>query len=238
MHKAEFDKFADEYHSLHQKNIRLSGEGAEFFAEYKIRDIFELLTNRADNQDPQQILDFGAGIGTAIPNLLRFFPDATLTCLDVSEKSIEVGRSRFPGFADFQSFDGKCIPFPDNIFDQVFATFVFQYIPNSANFGLLSEWFRVKKLRGTTIIFEHNPLYPLTVNVVNTCSSDKNAELIPGILLRKEMQRTGFQKVGLRYKLFLPRAQRVLLLLITLVALESFGCSIFRSRDQEVGELI
>ena len=25
MHKAEFDKFADEYHVLHQKNIRLSG---------------------------------------------------------------------------------------------------------------------------------------------------------------------------------------------------------------------
>ena len=84
MHKAEFDKFADEYHALHQKNIRLSGESTEFFAEYKIRDIFELFTNRAHNQNPQQILDFGAGIGTSIPYFLRFFPDASLTCLDVS----------------------------------------------------------------------------------------------------------------------------------------------------------
>ena len=32
--KAEFDKFADEYRALHARNIRLSGEGPEYFAEH------------------------------------------------------------------------------------------------------------------------------------------------------------------------------------------------------------
>jgi ubiquinone/menaquinone biosynthesis C-methylase UbiE len=208
MHKAEFDKFADEYHVLHQKNIRLSGESTEFFAEYKIRDVFELITNQA--HDPQQILDFGAGIGTSIPHFLRFFPDASLTCLDVSEKSLEVGRSRFSDLATFQSFDGKRIHCPDNTFDLVFAACVFHHIPHSAHFGLLREWLRVIKPGGTAVIFEHNPLNPLTVNAVNTCPFDENAELIRGTLLRKEMQKAGFQSVGLRYRLFVPGALRAL----------------------------
>lgn len=210
MHKAEFDKFADEYQDLHQKNIRLSGESTDFFAEYKIRDVFELFANQTQNHPPQQILDFGAGIGTSLPHFLRFFHDASLTCLDVSEKSLEVGRSRFPGLADFQSFDGKCIPFPDNTFDLAFAACVFHHIPHSAHFGLLREWLRVIKPGGTAVIFEHNPLNPLTVNAVNTCPFDVNAELIRGTLLRKEMQRAGFQNVGLRYRLFVPGALRAL----------------------------
>ena len=210
MHKAEFDKFADEYNVLHQKNIRLSGESTEFFAEYKIRDIFELFSNRVHNKNPKKILDFGAGIGTSIPYFLRFFPDASLTCLDVSERSLEIGRTRFAGIANFQSFDGKCIPYADNTFDLVFAACVFHHISHSAHFGLLQEWLRVIKPGGTAIIFEHNPLNPLTVNAVNTCPFDENAELIRGALLRKEMQRAGFKSVGLRYRLFVPGALRAL----------------------------
>jgi SAM-dependent methyltransferase len=208
MQKAEFDKFADEYYVLHQKNIRHSGESPEFFAEYKIRDIFELLMNQTQN--PRRILDFGAGIGTSVPHFRKFFPDASLTCMDVSEKSLEVGRSRFPGLADFQSFDGMRIPSPDNTFDLVFAACVFHHIPRSAHFGLLREWLRILKPGGTAVIFEHNPLNPLTVHAVNTCPFDENAELIRGPSLRKEMQKAGFQGVGLRYRLFIPGALRAL----------------------------
>ena len=36
---AEFDQFADEYHNLHEANIRITGEGPEYFSEYKTRDL-------------------------------------------------------------------------------------------------------------------------------------------------------------------------------------------------------
>ena len=39
MDDAEFDRFADDYRSLHAANIRASGETPEFFAEYKVRDV-------------------------------------------------------------------------------------------------------------------------------------------------------------------------------------------------------
>ena len=206
MQKAEFDKFADEYYNLHQKNIGLFVESPEFFAEYKIRDIFELLINKAQN--PRHMLDFGAGIGTSVPHFRRFFPEASLTCLDVSEKSLEVGRSRFPDLADFQIFDGMRIPSPDNTFDLVFAACVFQHIPSSAHLGLLREWLRVLKPGVTAIIFEHNPLNPLTVNAVNTCPFDENAELIRGSLLRKIFLGAGFQCISLRYRLSIPGVLR------------------------------
>jgi ubiquinone/menaquinone biosynthesis C-methylase UbiE len=210
MNKAEFDKFADEYDSLQQKNIRLSGESPSFFAEYKIKDIFELFTNRVDNLKPQQILDFGAGVGSSVPYFVKFFPDASLTCLDVSEKSLEVGRSRFSGLANFQSFDGQRIPYPDNTFDLVFAACVFHHIPHNAHFDLLQEWLRVLKPGGIAVIFEHNPLNLLTVNAVNSCPFDKNAELIRGTQFKKIMLSTGFQNVDLHYRIFVPGFLRAL----------------------------
>lgn len=208
MQKAEFDQFADEYYILHQKNIRHSGESPEFFAEYKIRDVLELFHNKATN--PEYILDFGAGIGTSIPYFKRFFPDSSLTCLDVSEKSLKVGKTRFPGLADFQAFDGMHIPSPDNTFDLVFAACVFHHIPHNAHSALLQEWLRILKPGGTAVIFEHNPLNPLTVRAVNACPFDENAKLIRGALLRGEMEKAGFQSVGLRYRLFMPGILRSL----------------------------
>jgi hypothetical protein len=34
---SEFDRFADEYGQMHEKNIAITGEKPEFFHEYKIR---------------------------------------------------------------------------------------------------------------------------------------------------------------------------------------------------------
>ena len=39
MNRAEFDPFADEYQAMHRSNISASGEGPEYFAEYKMRDL-------------------------------------------------------------------------------------------------------------------------------------------------------------------------------------------------------
>ncbi len=203
MDKAEFDKFADEYTALHQNNIKISGESPEFFAEYKIRDVFELIADRVHGC-PLDILDFGAGIGGSVPYFSRFFPDASLTCLDVSEKSLDLGRSRFSGLANFDSFDGVHIPRPENSFDLVFAACVFHHIPHSAHLGLLREWFRVLKPGGTAVIFEHNPLNPLTVHAVNTCPFDENAQLIGGYQFRDKIKSAGFQEAHLRFRLFLP----------------------------------
>ena len=69
----EFDKFADEYLKLHSQNIRVTGEKPEYFAEYKIRDLKRTSSELKDL--PENILDFGTGVGNSIPFLVEYFKD-------------------------------------------------------------------------------------------------------------------------------------------------------------------
>lgn len=73
MNKAEFDKFADEYHNLHSQNMRSSGENSEFFAEYKIIDVKQLVDQLGMGSE-LRILDFGAGIGNSVPFWAKHLP--------------------------------------------------------------------------------------------------------------------------------------------------------------------
>src|SRR5260370_24930223 len=177
MQQREFDKFADEYRSLHAASVRISGELPEYFAEYKVLDASRALGVRGTHA--RSVLDFGAGAGASVPYFRHYLPDASLTCLDVSEKCLDIARSRFPGQAEFRQFDGTTIPFGRGTFDVVFAACVFHHVEACEQVPLLNELRRVLRPEGTLIVFEHNPLNPLTVHAVNTCPLDENAILLP-----------------------------------------------------------
>jgi len=203
MKETEFDKFADEYQRQLAKEIKASGEGPEFFAEYKIIDTAQLLTNSSLNR-PMEILDFGSGIGNSVPYFKRHFPTSNLTCVDVSRRSLEIGENRFPGQAKFESFDGETLPFDDNIFDIVFAACVFHHIDQSDHVHLIKEIHRVLMPGGRLIIFEHNPYNPLTRNTVNNCVFDENAVLIPARNLVQYFETAGFASIRKCYRIFFP----------------------------------
>ena len=176
MDSAEFDKFAEEYAAMHSGSIRASGEGPEYFAEYKVRDVARHLATHG--LSVQRVLDFGCGIGGTIPYFRRYLPNSQLTCVDVSQKSLDIARSRFPAAAEYRLFDGQLLPFEDNTFDLIFTACVFHHIPVAEHVRLLSEIRRVLTPGGNFFVFEHNPLNPLTVRVVNQCPFDENAVLI------------------------------------------------------------
>jgi SAM-dependent methyltransferase len=205
MHEAEFDKFADEYRALHASNIRMSGESPEFFAEYKVRDVIETLSAAGPLPPRPTILDFGGGIGTSVPHFRKHCPEARLTCLDVSRRSLALASERFPGMADFTWFDGKTVPFPDGSFDVAFAACVFHHIDHALHGGLLRELRRVLAPGGMIFIFEHNPLNPLTRHAVNTCAFDEDAHLLSGSSMRRSLVEAGFADAEIRYRLFFPR---------------------------------
>jgi SAM-dependent methyltransferase len=212
MDEAEFDKFAAEYRNLHAANIRVSGEDPEFFAEYKIKDIAAELHARGGPRDGR-VLDFGAGIGYSIPFFRRHMPDARVTCLDVSQRSLAIGAASHPGAAEFQHFDGASIPFAADSFDVTLASCVFHHIPQAEHVSLLREIRRVLKPAGLLFVFEHNPLNPLTRHAVNTCEFDANAVLIRAPAMRERMHAAGFAAARIRYRIFFPallRALRVL----------------------------
>ena len=118
MNEAEFYQFADEYYAMHTDSIAASGEGPEYFAEYKIVDsVTEVPALAHRPTDPLDILAFGAGIGGSISYVNKHFPNSCLTCLDPSQRSLSVAEKHFPALAQYSHFDGTTIPFEADSFD-------------------------------------------------------------------------------------------------------------------------
>jgi ubiquinone/menaquinone biosynthesis C-methylase UbiE len=204
MDAAEFDRFADEYDQLHETNIAITGEKPEFFHEYKIKILGELVRER--NLQPKSVLDFGSGIGNSTPFLRRCFPDARLTGADVSQRSLEVAASRFPGMSAGLQIKGQRIPVDDDTFDVSFSACVFHHIPHEEHVRWLRELLRVTRPGGILTVFEHNPMNPLTVRAVNACPFDENAHLIKAKDFEARYREGGWKDVRSQYHMFFPRA--------------------------------
>lgn len=203
MNVAEFDAFADEYEAQHRANIAITGEAPDYFARYKIAELRRL----ADGAGiaAREVIDFGSGIGNSLPHFRAFFPDSTITCADVSERSLQLAQARHPGPERAALISGERIPAPDGAFDLAFSACVFHHIPHEEHVRWMSELRRVTRVGGMLAIFEHNPLNPLTLRAVNTCPFDVNARLIRAGVLAQRMRSAGWADVRIRYHIFLPR---------------------------------
>jgi SAM-dependent methyltransferase len=201
MEQSEFDRFADEYHSLHAQNIRLSGEDPEYFARYKARDAAKL-TRAA--LPISSVLDFGAGVGNTLPFLHEEFPRCRLVGIDVSRRSLEIARSRCGSYAELQEFDGVHIPFTDSQFGVALAACVFHHIEPAEHVKKLAEIRRVLAPGATLLVYEHNPWNPLTARAVRDCPFDENAQLIAAPTMKRRALEAGFSRVGIRYRVFFP----------------------------------
>ncbi len=204
MDSAEFDGFADEYYTQHSANISITGENPEYFAEYKIAVLRELINRRHARAD--RILDFGAGIGASVAFFRKYFPASELTCADASARSMALSRSRFPGAETYLAIDGNAVPSATAAFDIAFSACVFHHIDHAEHGRWLRELHRTVAPGGSLAIFEHNPYNPLTVRAVNTCPFDINARLIRATRLRAAAAAAGWRDVEIRYHLFFPRA--------------------------------
>ena len=209
MKAAEFDKYAQDYLATHERNVRISGETPEYFARYKIDEVRRLWT-QARLPEPRAILDFGAGVGNSLPHLARCFPEAKLTALDVSAESLEVARSRFPDVAAFICQDDAEIPAPEGGFDLIFSSCVFHHIDAAEHVRTFEALRRLLAPAGRMVIFEHNPLNPVTRHIVAGCEFDEDAVLIPAGEFRARQQAGGFAKVHVRYTGFFPGPLRAL----------------------------
>ncbi len=208
MDVAEFDRFAEEYTAAHAANIRISGEAPDYFARYKI----ELLRRRWDadgRAEPRAVLDFGVGIGNSLPYLKRLFPEAAVTGLDVSQKSLDVAGRRFPGVADLVRYEGGgAIPLAEASFDLIFSACVFHHIDAGEHGAVFAGLKRLVRPGGLMVVFEHNPVNPATRHIVATCPFDENAVLLPAPALRESQLQAGFSPVEVAYTSFFPGALR------------------------------
>lgn len=105
----------------------------------------------------RRVLEVGCGAGT---DLVRFARGgATVTGIDIAESAIALARKNFEIqtlHATLAVADGETLPFPDDVFDLVYAHGVVQYTAN--DWRLVNECRRVVKPGGEVILQVYNRL--------------------------------------------------------------------------------
>ena len=89
-----FNDYADSYNSdlTDQKAIyKFFTSKRDYFLEYKT-DILA----RNIKTSPQNILDFGCGVGLCLPYLKNIFPKANISATDISESSLSIVSNLHP----------------------------------------------------------------------------------------------------------------------------------------------
>ncbi len=209
----DFDEFAQDYRSIHNKNIKLSGADSFYFAEMKVKHL-----QKFENAATLNLLDVGCGDGLTEEILHDHFPDWKVLGIDVSEQSIHVAQQKnIPGIA-FKLYDGIHIPLEDNSVSVVFVAGVLHHIQYELHQSLLKEINRVLKTDGRLYIFEHNPYNPLTKYLVKTCVFDKDARLLKPGYTSRLLAENGFAIADKSFQIFFPRKG----LLSKLIFLENY----------------
>lgn len=165
-----FDSYATEYERALAKNLRVIPGGTDYYFWNRVSKLSECWGAGAK---PETILDFGGGIGLAIPFLKSFFPQSEITITDESTQSLEVAASRHPFV--------KVLPpekLPTASFDVAFVAGVLHHVAPPERVHVLRRLIRSVKPGGLIIFFELNPVNPVTRRLVRMCPFDDNAVLM------------------------------------------------------------
>lgn len=198
----EFDQYIDQYRDNLDKALSLSGESSTFFAQYKADKLREWLPERV--YQAQKILDFGCGDGVMTNFVSQYFPNASVYGVDPSAKSVEVAQRSFKHINfSVNSEVEDTLPFEPDTFDIIFAAGAFHHIAFDKHHKYLEELDRIIKPSGCIVLFELNPLNPLTTLTFKRNPIDQYATMLTPWYAHKLAQRYG--KATLKFYCFFPK---------------------------------
>ena len=210
--KAEFDSYAARYSAGMENPVkRIFGNTIESFIGIRIRWLFEYLKKDPFPRElpPENIrlLDFGCGTGESLQVLHKMGFAGRVEGCDISECMITEAVKRWqcgpvPSLHLIKE-DGK-INSPDDSYDVIMVSCVFHHIDRSKYGEIFAELKRVLKPGGRLVLFEHNPINPLTKWIVSRTYVDRNAVLVKAGVIEKMLSMAGFENVRTQYLLFFP----------------------------------
>jgi SAM-dependent methyltransferase len=205
---AEFDRYSNSYREAVEDSIGFTSAGLDFFTAAKADVLLELAEGRVGPPGQLAFLDLGCGPGET--DRLLEGRVGRLAGVDIAPKMLESARRRNP-WVDYRGFaPGKEIPFEPESFDVCFAVCVLHHVPPAERVPLVSEVKRVCKRGGLIVLFEHNPLNPLTRRAVHGCEFDRDAELFTRRSASRILRDAGLSDRDGRYILFFTRESGLL----------------------------
>ena len=197
---SEFDGFADKYDQALQSGLDLSGEKKDFFAQGRVNILARLLGTRP----LPRILDYGCGTGSSTPYLLSLPGIASMTGVDISDKSLDRARATWnQPHVEFHNL--STLPQLGS-FDLVFCNGVFHHIPISERSEAVSQIYRALKPNGLFAFWENNPWNPGTRWVMSRIPFDRDAILLWPKEARRLLSQAGFEIVSTHFAFIFPKA--------------------------------
>ena len=205
----EFDNYADNYESLHNENIAITGESSDYFVQYKCDHFLRLFPN-IPFEEGKCILDYGCGIGRLAVKLADACPKSSVVGMDPSSESIKRAALRTRPNLRFIHSDGSMASLRENTVDFIISANVLHHIVPEDRGLFLLGLNRFLRENGKLIIYEHNPLNPLTRMAVSQCVFDKNAVLLDLFNARELVSSADMNIVRCGYIVFFPNFLRAL----------------------------
>ena len=190
--EAKFDAYANDYEALHQQVLGSSGEDSKYFTLYKLDCLKRLAT-------PGPVLDYGCGTGNLTCELGAAFSE--VHGCDPSAESLQIARGRAPGARFFGPGESAL----NDFYGTAVISNVLHHVPVAERERTFHELYARLKPGGQLVIFEHNPLNPLTRKVVRDCVFDDDAVLLWPRELRRRLAHAGFEQIDVNYIVFFPR---------------------------------
>ena len=214
--EAEFDAFASHYDAgMSDPFKRIIGGDADTFLEHKADWLLRTLAPSG------RLLDFGCGNGRFLRALRRRGGLLDLAGYDASAGMIDAARRQWdsgpPPVLHHLAPSGQ-VPFADREFDMVTAVCVLHHIRPSSRLRVVREMARVLKSGGVLVIFEHNPLNPVTRWLVRRAPIDAAAILLSAEESAKLLREARVVHRRTDYILFFPPRWRRLWRLEPLLA--------------------
>ncbi len=198
----EFDKYSKNYATLLDDTLKITGFDTEFFATAKLKKLARLFPDCTTK--PIRFLDFGCGNGTLFRHMRQFFPKIHYTGTDLSDAMVKEARSIEGGENAFFQMDSAI--WKQNTYDLIFIANVFHHVPHSEHQRILEKLRPLLTPTGSLVLWEHNPLNPLTRKIVRDCVFDQDAVLIPAKTMQRRFEAAGFSEVKVLYTTFFPKA--------------------------------
>jgi len=191
----EFDAFARNYRDLVSESVRISGESSEYFARYKADYVAREIGAAS------KILDYGCGVGLLSRNLKRVFPQSRVDGFDLSEESLQQVDASLRAQGVFSA----CASELERDYDVIIIANVLHHVRPAERQELVREVAGRLAAGGRLVIFEHNPLNPLTRWAVSHCPFDEDAVLLQVGEARAHVQFSSLRVVKRDYIVFFPR---------------------------------
>lgn len=194
---ATFDAFAANYRELVTENIRITGESSDYFAAYKARYIARKLAPPGGGK----ILDYGCGVGLLAAHLKAVLSGRQLDGFDVSKESIERISDTLQTVGTFTTN----LDILGHDYDLIVLCNVLHHVKPADREQLIRKVGSRLAVSGKLVIFEHNPINPLTRWAVSQCPFDEDAILLSNTETRGYFRQGALRFLGRDYIVFFPR---------------------------------